>query len=163
MRTRTVRSAISLSAGLGLLVSLFAAAEYYAASLQSACTLSGFISCAAVANSGRTTTLGIPDYLWGVGGFVALLVVAAVAERNRRDPRPPVVLAALASAAVALSVYFLYVQLGEIHALCLVCATAEGFGFLVWGFSLVLLAKLRRRGLEPAPADADAEGAVGPP
>ncbi len=154
MRTASVRSAVYLAAGLGLLVSLFAAAEFYTASLRSVCSLSQFFSCATVDTSGRTSTLGIPDYAWGIGGFVVLLVVAGLAERSPRDVRPAYLLAGLATAAVALSAYFIYVQLAEIHALCVVCASAETFGVVVWAGAVTLALRTGRRGRardEPIP------------
>jgi uncharacterized membrane protein len=147
VRTRTVRSVIFLAGGIGLLVAIFAAAEFYTASLRSVCSISQFFSCATVDQSGKTTTLGLPDYLWGVGGFVAMLVVAGIAERLPRDVRPAYLLALLSTLAVALSGYFIYVQVAEIHALCVVCATAEGFGAIVWVASIELARKTRRKAL----------------
>jgi uncharacterized membrane protein len=155
VRTSSVRSLVYLAGGLGLLVSLFAAAEFYTASLRSVCSLSQFFSCATVDTSGKTSTLGIPDYAWGIGGFVALLVVAGLAERSPHDVRPAYLLAALATAAVTLSGYFIYVQLAEIHALCVVCASAEAFGVLVWAgaVTLALRAGRRARGREETRPD----------
>ena len=145
MKTRDLRGAIYLAGGIGLLVAIFAAAEYYTASLRSVCSINSFLSCGAVDRSGLTTTLGIPDYAWGIGGFVALLVVAALAERSPRDVRPAYALTALATGAVGLSGYFLYLQLGRIHALCIVCATAEFLGGIVWLASIALALRTSRR------------------
>lgn len=145
MKTRDVRGLIYLGAGLGLLVSIFAAAEFFDASLRAICSVNAFFSCAAVDNSGRTTTLGVPDYLWGIGGFVAVFVVAAIAERRARDVRVGYALLVLTSVGVALSGYFLYVELALIHALCLVCATAYLFGVVVWAASISLTVRTRRR------------------
>jgi uncharacterized membrane protein len=165
VRTSTVRSTIYLAAGLGFLVALFAAAEFYTASLRNVCSINQFFSCATVDRSGRTTTLGVPDYAWGIGGYVVLLVVAGLAERAPRDVRPAYALCALATGAVALSGYFIYVQLAEIHALCVVCATAEGFGAVVWGASIVLVRHTAREASGPrspgtgaAPADVQGPG-----
>ena len=144
VKTATVRSWIFLAAGLGLLVALFAAAEFYTASLRSVCSINQFFSCATVDESGKTTTLGIPDYLWGIGGFVVLLVVAGLAERRPKDVRPAYLLVLFATLAFVLSGYFIYVQLAEIHALCVVCATAEGFGTGVWVGSLSLAGRTAR-------------------
>ena len=145
MRTSTVRSVIYLAGGVGLLVALFATAEFYTASLRGVCSINQFFSCATVDQSGKTSTLGIPDYLWGVGGFVVMLVVAGLAERRPRDVRPAYLLALLATGAVALSSYFIYVQLAEIHALCLVCATAEVLGSIVWLASIALAVRTARK------------------
>ncbi len=155
MRTRSLRSAVYLAAGIGLVASLFAAAETVSASLRGACTVNGFISCTAVAESGRTTTLGVPDFAWGIAGFVLIFVVAALAEARPADVRRTVGLVALTGAGTALSLYFLYVELGEIHALCLVCASAYLCGWVTWGGALALLA---RRGRPEAEAPAAPAG-----
>jgi uncharacterized membrane protein len=157
MKTSSLRGAIYLTGMIGLLVSIFSAAEFYTASLRSVCSINQFLSCGAVDKSGLTTTLGIQDYLWGIGGFVVLLVVAGLAERRPRDIRPAFALAALASGAVGLSAYFIYVQVAEIHAICIVCVTAETFGGILWIGSLALAARTARK------AARDRSDAVGRP
>ena len=163
MKTSAVRNGIFLSAGLGLLVAIFSAAEFYTASLRSVCSISQFLSCSAVDQSGLTTTLGIQDYLWGVGGFVLLLVFAGIAERRPRDVRPAYGLSALATAAVALSGYFLYVQLAEIHALCVVCASAEVLGGGVWIGSIALARRTARKARADRAERTNTPTAAGPP
>jgi uncharacterized membrane protein len=163
MRTRTIRSVVYLAAGIGLIVAIFAAAEFFEASLRSFCTVNTFFSCAAVDNSGRTTTLGIPDYLWGIGGFLAILIVAGLAESRRSDPRCTYALLGVTTAGVALSLYLLYVELALIGALCLVCASAYTFGAIAWIGSIPLARRAYRKAhaaKAPAPAEepaADAE------
>ena len=153
MRTRDLRSLAALAAGLGLLVSLFAAAEFFDASLRAICSVNGSISCGAVDQSGRTSTLFVPDYLWGVGGFVALLVVAAIAERRPADLRWAYGFVGLASAGVALSAYLLYVELALIHALCPVCVAAYLLGAVVWVSAIALLRRARARAARADDAD----------
>ncbi|HTT14979.1 MAG TPA: vitamin K epoxide reductase family protein [Thermoplasmata archaeon] len=132
MQVRTIRTVVYLSAGLGLIVALFAAAEFFEASLRSLCSLNTFFSCSTVDQSGKTTTLGIPDYVWGVGGFVAILGFAGLAESRPRVRAWSLLLLAVTTAGVALALYLLYVELALIGALCIVCATAYFFGFVTW-------------------------------
>lgn len=155
MRSRTLRSVVGLAAGLGLLVALFAAAEYFTASLRSACTINQFFSCGTVDRSGLTSTLGVPDYAWGIGGFVALLIVAAVAEKRATDPRPTYALLALSTVGVLLSADFLYTQLARIHALCLVCASAETLGAIVWLSAIALSIRAHRGEAAEPPTTAE--------
>ena len=163
MRTSSLRGLVFLSGALGLLVAIFAAAEFYTASLRSACTINQFFSCATVDRSGLTSTLGVPDYLWGILGFLALLVVAGVAEKRPADVRPAYLLTLLATGAVGLSAYFLYVQLAEIRALCLVCATAETLGAIVWVGSIVLIGRTRDAVRRGSDAPVASNGASRPP
>lgn len=132
MRTATLRNVIYLAAGIGLIVSIFAAMEFYETSLRSLCTYSSYLSCSAVDTSGRTTTLGIPDYLWGVGGFVLILVVAGFSEVRPSERRWLYVLLFFTTFGVGFSLYFLYVQIALIGALCVVCTTADAFGWIAW-------------------------------
>ena len=153
MRTSQIRSVLFLSAALGLLVSLFAAAEFVDASLRGICSVNSFFSCAMVDESGKTTTLGIQDYLWGIGGFVVIFAVAALWERRPRDMRWGYALVSITSAGVALSLYFLYVELAEIHALCLVCAATYLLGTSAWVAAVALAVRTRRGALDDEPDD----------
>jgi uncharacterized membrane protein len=167
MRTRTLRSVIYFSAGLGLIVSIFTALEAFEASLQSLCTVNAFVSCSAVANSGKTTLFGVPDSLIGIGGFILIFIVAAVAESRRRELLWPYLLLFLTTGGVALSFYFGYVELVEIHALCLVCVTAYVFGFIAWGATIALVQKVRAKARSRRPETSEeipsAEAAPSPP
>jgi uncharacterized membrane protein len=160
VRTRTLRSVVGLAAGLGFIVSVFAAAEYFTASLRSACTINQFFSCGTVDRSGLTSTLGVPDYAWGIAGFVLLLIVAGIAEHRASDPRPTYALVGVSTLGVAFSADFLYTQLVRIHALCLVCASAEAFGVIVWICAIALAARAHRgEPVEPpAPASEASDG-----
>jgi uncharacterized membrane protein len=155
MRTQTWRSIVFFAAGLGLIVSLFAAAEFFDAALRNICSVSSVISCAAVDQSGRTTTLGIPDYAWGIGGFIAILILAGIAERRPSVHQWTWGLLGLTTVGVALSLYLLYVEIALIGALCLVCACAYFLGVVAWVGAIGLV----RRGPE-AVEGTDAEDAA---
>src|SRR5580658_2040755 len=130
MRTRTYRSVVYFGAGLGLIAALFAAAEFYDTELTKACTFSAYWSCGRIANSGLTTTLGVQDWIWGVVGFVLILLFAALAERRRRDARMTYLLLLVTTVGVALSLYFLYVEVVQIGGLCPVCVSAYLLGWV---------------------------------
>lgn len=138
MRTRTLRSVVYLASAVGVLLSLFAGAEILDTALTQICSFGGFLSCAAVANSGRTTLFLVPDWAWGLGGFVAIIVANALAEKHPWDRRYAYGLLGLTSLGVAIALYLLYVELAEIGALCLVCASAYAMGFIAWGGSIAL-------------------------
>lgn len=141
MKTRTLRSVVYFASGLGLIVSLFAAAEYLDVALRGVCQINSFFSCSAVDRSGLTTTLGVQDYLWGIGGFIVIIALAALAERRPNDRVRAYVLLAVTTAGVAVSLYFLYVELGLIHALCIVCALAYLCGGVAWVGAIALVAR----------------------
>ena len=153
MRTRTLRSVIYLAAGLGLIVSIFTYLEALQASLQSLCTVNAFISCSAVARSGKTTVLGVPDSFIGIGGFLVVLAIAAIAERHRRELLWPYLLLFFTTVGVGFSLYFLYLEVGVIHALCPVCLTAWILGWVAWVASIALVQKVRAKARDRAAAD----------
>jgi len=155
METRQLRSAVYLGALLGIVVSLFALAEFLDASLRGICSVNSFFSCATVDNSGRTTTFGIPDYLWGVGGFVVIFVVAALGERRPTDRRLADGLVLITTLGVALSIYFLYVELVLIDALCVVCAAAYLLGVVAWVGAIGIARNSRRAPPDDADDDPD--------
>ncbi|MFY9717926.1 MAG: vitamin K epoxide reductase family protein [Thermoplasmata archaeon] len=156
MKTRDLRTLVGLSAGLGLVVALFATAEYYDVALRAVCSINAFFSCAAVDSSGKTSTLQIPDYAWGVLGFVAILVVGGMAEDRSDDDRWAYGLVVLTTAGVGLSGYLLYVELVEIHALCLVCASDYVLVGIAWLGAIALAVRTRRGTLRDPPDEASA-------
>ena len=155
VRERTVRSLVYFAAGLGLIVAIFAAAEFYDASLRAVCSVSAFFSCSAVDSSGYTNTLGLPDWLWGVGGFVLILLFAGLAEQRPEDRRRAYLLLTVTTLGVGVSLYLLYVELAIIHALCLVCATAYLLGVVAWLGAIGLARHVRRAAWDDADDDAD--------
>jgi len=160
MRTRDIRSVIFLAGGLGLIVSVYAYIETVQASLQKYCTVNAYVSCGAVASSGKTTVLGVPDGLIGVGGFVLILVLAAIAERRRRELLWPNLLLLVTTLGVGFSLYFLTVEVAEIHALCPVCLSAWVLGWVAWGATVALVRKVRAKAR--ARADENLSGTPSP-
>jgi uncharacterized membrane protein len=162
MRTRSIRSYIYLTAGLGLIASIYTALETLDAGLRGSCTVNSYFSCSAVDTSGRTTTLGIPDAAIGIAGFVLILVVAALAERHGKDIRYLYALLFFTTVGVAFASYFAYVELVQIHALCPVCTAAYAFGVLVWvgGIALTRRVRNRLRKAQAVPTPAHPESAA---
>ncbi|HYA58020.1 MAG TPA: vitamin K epoxide reductase family protein [Thermoplasmata archaeon] len=159
MKTRSWRSFVYLTGGFGLIASIYAGLESVDAGLRGSCTISSFFSCSAVDVSGKTSTLGIPDAAIGIAGFILILLVAALAERNSRDLRYLYALLFFTTGGVGFASYFAYVELGEIHALCPVCTAAYFFGVLVWAGAIGLTLKVRRRLLRKAGATPSGDAA----
>jgi uncharacterized membrane protein len=145
MRTRDIRSVIYLAGGFGLIVATYTYIETVQASLQKYCTINAYVSCGAVANSGRTTLFGVPDSFIGIGGFVLILLVAGVAESRRKELLWPYLLLLITAMGVGVSLYFLYEEIFEIHALCPVCLAAWVLGWVAWGGAIALVRKARAR------------------
>ena len=145
MRSETLHAILPLAIILGLGLSIFAAVETLVPSAQQACSVSFFLSCRRVSLSGHTTTLGTPDWIWGVGGFAALLGLDVEVYRKGRS-RWLDALTVVSGLGLALSVYLLYVELAIIQAVCLVC-----FGTYVANLIVLVSAVLLRRQPHPSP------------
>ncbi|MGD0257687.1 MAG: vitamin K epoxide reductase family protein [Thermoplasmata archaeon] len=145
MRTRTSRSLVYLGAVLGIIVSGYAGAEFYDASLAKACTVNSVVSCSKILGSGLTTTFGVQDWIWGMAGFVVILALGALAELRPGDAGIAYFLLLVTTAGVAFSVYFGYVEIVEIGGVCPVCVTAYLMGVVAWVGSIGLARRAYRR------------------
>ena len=139
MRSETLHAILPLAIVAGLALSLFAAAESLDKALQGFCSVNGYVSCSKVDQSAYTTTFGIPDYLFGIGGFVVLFALDVQVFRLGRG-RWLDALILVSALGVLFSVYFGYLELGVIKALCLVC-----FGTYLANVATFVTAILLRR------------------
>jgi len=123
----------------GLAASLYSAYEWINPQATSICSVGSQLSCGKVLESSYSTTAGIPNWEFGVGGYLVMVAVAALAYRTF-DRRYLTALAGLSVVGVLLSLYFVYLELGPIGSICLVCTSAH---LLNVGVLVVTLALLR--------------------
>jgi len=155
MRADTVHSLIFLALLIGLAFSLFAGYESTNPAAQGICSVNTYVSCAKIDTSGHTTTLGIEDWLWGVGGFVVMLALDVPLIRTwKRNWLEALTLVSLVGA--LFSVYLAYLELVVIQGLCLVCLGAYFSNLVVFACALYLV----RLGLKDraTPASAPSPG-----
>lgn len=102
--------------------------------------------CNIVAQSEYSRLFGIPLALYGLVFYIATFVLAAAAlfERIRYLPRALVGLGLLG---LLSSLYFLYLQIFRIEALCIYCVASFVISTLIFGVT-VLLDRMERK--EPA-------------
>ncbi len=123
MRADTAYSLAILLLVAGLAFSAYAWYETVNVSAQGVCSISSYVSCGKIDNSGHTTTFGIPDWAIGVAGYVVMLALGILAFRTykRRYLEAVTVVSGLG---LALSVYFAYLELIVIQGLCIICLGA---------------------------------------
>ncbi len=143
MRAETLHALLLLALIVGLGASIFAYAESVDVSLQRDCSVNVFFSCSKVDQSGQTTTLGLPDYAWGIGGFLAMLALDIPLYVSWRASLLRA-LAALSGLGVLLSADLTYIELVRIDALCPVCLTAYLSNLLAFLLFVALLHRGRR-------------------
>lgn len=142
MRPETLHKVVLLGIVAGLALSIWAAVETELPALQSSCSIDPFFSCSAVDRSPYSTLFGfIPDWLVGMLGFAAMLVVDIPLYRTWKRSYLGALLV-LSGLGVAMSVYFLSVELLYIGAICPVCLST----YLANGVVLVTGLALWRKG-----------------
>ncbi len=109
---------------IGLIVSIYAAFEVLDPALQGTCSINSFFSCSTVDSSGLTHVGPVPDWLIGVAGFTTLLIVDVPLFRTY-DPRLLYALFVLSLGGIGFALYFAYVELALVGAVCPVCTTAH--------------------------------------
>jgi uncharacterized membrane protein len=160
VRAENLHALVLVALVLGLGASAFAAYESTHPSATSVCSVNSYVSCAKVDQSGQTTTLGVPDWAIGIGGYVAMLALDIPLIRTwRRDLLNGLTLLSLGG--VGVSVYFAYVELVRIAALCPVCWSAYLCNLAAFGALLALWVAGRS---DPGAApEADAGGSASAP
>jgi uncharacterized membrane protein len=144
-RLRRLHPAVILAvlAVIGLAISAYLGFVEAAGGVPSCGPLHG---CETVAASEYSRIAGVPVAFLGLGFGVALLV-AAIGWYRTGDRRLLAAHYGLSLAGVVFEVYLTYLQLFEIHAVCVWCAS---FGLtVVLGFVVALVAWLRHDRAEP--------------
>ncbi|HUI38513.1 MAG TPA: vitamin K epoxide reductase family protein, partial [Thermoplasmata archaeon] len=110
----TLHAVILFALFVGLLFSAWSGYESLTGSTGS-CTLNAFVSCGAVRNSGHTSAYGVPFWAAGVGGFIAMIAVDIPLYVTWR-PVFLYALTGLSALGLAISLYFVYLELAVIDA-----------------------------------------------
>ena len=124
--------AVALLALLGLFDALYLSLERLIGSAVYCPTGGG---CETVAASSYSVLFGVfPVAYLGVLGYLLLLLLALISlSRERIVGMPlPYVLLAVSSVGVIFSIYFVYLQLAVIQAICFWCMVSAGMQGLIW-------------------------------
>lgn len=149
------RQAIALLALVGLFVALYLWLHTLGFGGPIKCGTGG---CETVQASAYAVLFGVPVALYGVVGYVTILVVALVALRPAAlpDGRWSVLLVVLSSVGVLFTAYLTYLEFFVIHAICRWCVGSAVSITAIWIVSLFSLSSpaIRTdRGASPPPQD----------
>jgi len=130
------RMSAALLSLLGLLDAAYLALERVTGG-PIACPIGG--GCETVQSSAYALLFGVPVAYIGVAGYALLLVVALLSLQvgNLGGISLDALLLALASIALLAGIYFMYVQIVMIGAICFWCAMAALLDLLIWLAALV--------------------------
>jgi len=142
------RQAIALLALVGLFVALYLWLHALGFGGAIKCGASG--GCETVQTSQWAVFLGFPVAIYGVAGYLVVLVVALLALRPAAlaERKWNVVLTGLATAGLLFTAYLTYLELFVIHAICRWCVGSAIVITLIW---IVALTALRRPLAAPSP------------
>ena len=129
------RQAIVLLALVGLLVATYLWLYKIGVIGELQCGTGG---CEAVQTSRYAELLGTPVAFYGVAGYAVLLVLGLAALRPARagDRRLAVLVAALATAGFAFTLYLTSLELLVLHAICRWCIASAAIMTAIWVLAL---------------------------
>ncbi len=129
---RMAASALSL---VGVLVAVYLLLWKIGVMGELSCTTSG---CETVQTSEYSDFLGVPVALYGVAGFLTLLIVglAGLQPPWLERKEPTLLLAVFSGIGVACSAYLTYLEAAVIHAWCQWCVASAILITLVFAVSL---------------------------
>lgn len=130
------RMAIALMALLGLLDAAYLAIERLSGGTL-VCPVGG--GCEAVQSSSYSMFLGVPVAFIGVAGYAALLLAALLALNADQVGGLSLadLLLALGSVALLAGIYFTYLQIAVIGAICFWCVIAALLDLGIWAAALM--------------------------
>jgi len=103
-------------------------------------------SCETVNTSKWSTLLGIPVAAWGLGAYIALLLLAMIGSGEAREASVPIsrLIVALAGWSVLFSAFLTYQELFVIHAICVWCLSNAVLWVVILALSVVDLRAVSR-------------------
>lgn len=111
----------------------------------------GILSCSVGAcetvNSSRwSMLLGLPIAAWGLGAYVALLLLAMIGSGEEREASVPIarMIVALAAWSVLFSAWLTYLELFVIRAICIWCLSSAALWVLILVLSVADLRAVSR-------------------
>ncbi len=148
MNRATLLSVGILLALLGLADALYLANAALTHSVLT-CDIAGLSGCNVVAQSPYSRYFGVPLGVYGTVFYAVMLGIAFIA-RYRPSRGFDRIFSVLALGGALASVYFMYVQLAIIKAVCIYCLASAAIAFLLVGVALSL-----RRNDSSAPSSPD--------
>ncbi|HEX2081014.1 MAG TPA: vitamin K epoxide reductase family protein [Longimicrobium sp.] len=141
-RPPLTRMAIALLALAGLLISSYLTMYKLGMLGEIQCTIGG---CEKVQTSRWATFLGLPVSAWGLGAYLALLVIAMLGVQPRfvRERWVALALFGVSAVGVAFSAYLTYLEAFVIHAWCQWCVISAILITLIFLLSLPGLRQAR--------------------
>lgn len=139
------RQAVAVLALLGLMLSLYLTLYHYG--LVGSLVCGGSNSCDQVQASRYAMFIGLPVAAYGVGGYLALMVVALAGLQGRwaESAGPTLLIAVLAGVGVLFTAWLKYLEFFRIHAVCRWCVVSAVLITVIFLVAAISLPSLRTR------------------
>jgi len=130
------RQTLALLAVVGICIALYLTLYKVGVIGVLSCSLGSFET---VNTSKWSTLLGIPVAAWGLGAYVALLLLAMIGSGEAREASVPIsrLIVALAGWSVLFSAFLTYQELFVIHAICVWCLSNAVLWVVILALSVV--------------------------
>ena len=137
------RQTLALLAVVGICIALYLTLYKVGVIGVLSCSLG---SCETVNTSKWSTLLGIPVAAWGLGAYIALLLLAMIGSGEAREASVPIsrLIVALAGWSVLFSAFLTYQELFVIHAICVWCLSNAVLWVVILALSVVDLRAVSR-------------------
>jgi len=137
------RQILALLAVVGICIALYLTLYKVGVIGVLSCSLG---SCETVNTSKWSTLLGIPVAAWGLGAYIALLLLAMIGSGEAREASVPIsrLIVALAGWSVLFSAFLTYQELFVIHAICVWCLSNAVLWVVILALSVVDLRTVSR-------------------
>jgi protein-disulfide isomerase/uncharacterized membrane protein len=136
----------------GLIVSLYLSVSHYKVftdiGYSSFCAISKAINCDTVSQSAYSILWGIPVPVWGVSGYVFLLLLLPYACKKNTDRKNiwPIFFVSVLFYSIY-SLYLAYVSTVYIHSYCLMCLVTYGINFSLVFYSWIIIKRFNMEGV----------------
>lgn len=94
------------------------------------CNINASINCEAIVNGAVAKTLGIPTPLYGLIGYI-LILISAILKKKR-------LLLGISSFGLLFCLYIAFRELFQLHVICPICITCQIVMISVFGLSLAI-------------------------
>lgn len=115
---------------LGIADATYLTIGHYSQSIVLACPTTSFINCAKVTSSSYSEVFGIPVPLFGLAFFIALFVVELPIFWTKKYLWLQNLRTAFVSIGMLSVLWFVFVELDKLHAICLYCTGVHLLTFI---------------------------------
>lgn len=130
MNTKKLYGYIKILASIGLLLSVYLMWQQLFRPAFQPCYVNSFINCDAVISGPVAKTFGIPTPLYGLVGYIVILIASLIQHKK--------LLLTMVSFGLAFCLYLGYVELFQLRVICPVCISCQLIMIAIFCIALII-------------------------